>query len=105
MHQLDNQTIEHVANLARLSLTAEEKEMYRTQLSSILSYMELLDEVETEGVEETCQVTGLEDVFREDKVEECDEEVKEAIIESFPNKTGALLRVKAVFGDSDESDL
>jgi len=57
----------------------------------------MLNEVNTEGVEETCQVTGLEDVVREDKVQEASEEIKQKLINSFPEKMGKLLKVKAVF--------
>ena len=105
MKELDIKTIDYVANLARLSLSEEEKKMYGSQLSSIFSYIDLLNEVNTDSVEETCQVTGLEDVFREDEIIECSEEEKAEIIRSFPKKIGALLRVKAVFSESDETDL
>lgn len=98
---LSIQDVEHIAGLARLSLTEEEKAYYAENLSAIFGYMELLNEVDTNGVPETCQVTGLEDVVREDEVQECDEETRKKLIESFPNRLGALLKVKAVFSDTD----
>jgi len=100
--KLSKDHIEDIATLARLSLTEEEKEMYADQLSAVLEYVEMLNEVDTTGVAETCQVTGLEDVFRDDEVQECDPEVKKGIIEAFPDRTGGLLKVRAVFDTSDE---
>lgn len=95
--KLTPQQIEEISELARLDLTEEEKTMYADQLSAVLGYVEMLNEVDTTGVEETCQVTGLEDVFREDEVVDCDEEVRKNIIAQFPVKQDDLLKVKAVF--------
>ncbi|HBB38192.1 MAG: Aspartyl/glutamyl-tRNA(Asn/Gln) amidotransferase subunit C [Candidatus Magasanikbacteria bacterium GW2011_GWD2_43_18] len=95
--KLDISDIEHIATLARLHLTDEEKERYADQLSAVFDYIGMLDEVDTTGVAETCQVTGLEDVVREDVASECDEETRKKIIAQFPAKVGNLLKVKAVF--------
>jgi aspartyl-tRNA(Asn)/glutamyl-tRNA(Gln) amidotransferase subunit C len=91
--------IEQIATLARLDLSEKEKKMYAEQLSVVLDYISMLNEVDTDGVEETCQVTGLEDVVREDEVEDCDEETKVNLIKAFPEKRGNLLKVKGVFQD------
>ena len=101
--KLTPQEIEDVAKLARLELSAKEKEMYAEQLSVVFDYIEMLNEVDTDGVEETCQVTGLEDVVREDEVFGASEETKNKIIDQFPEKVGRLLKVKAVFiNDTEE---
>lgn len=89
--------IAYVATLARISTTAEDRKKYAEQISVILEYIEMLNEVDTETTAETCQVTGLEDVFREDEVIECPEEVREKLIAAFPIRMGRLLKVKAVF--------
>lgn len=95
--KLTSEDIEYIATLARLELNKKEKAKYAEQISVVLDYVERLNEVETQDVEETCQVTGLEDVVRKDKVEECDEETKKKIIKQFPERMGDLLKVKAVF--------
>jgi len=95
--KLDLDDIRHIAKLARLSLTDDEVTMYAEQLSAVLGYMEMLNEVDTDGVEETCQVTGLHDIVRDDVVENCDEEIRKKIIAQFPKKQGNLLEVKEVF--------
>ena len=94
---LTPEEIQQIATLARLELTEKEKKMYAEQLSAVLDYVSMLNEVNTEDVAETCQVTGLEDVVREDKVNACDEETKQMLIDAFPEKKGDLLKVKGVF--------
>jgi aspartyl-tRNA(Asn)/glutamyl-tRNA(Gln) amidotransferase subunit C len=60
--------VEHVARLARLELTAEEKERMRAQIDSILSYIDKLNELDTSAVEPTSHVLPMTNVFREDEV-------------------------------------
>ena len=58
--------VPHVAKLANLTLKLEEEIKFEKQLSDILSYVEKLKEVDTKNVETTSQVTGLENITRED---------------------------------------
>lgn len=60
--------VEHVANLARLELTAEEKEQFAGQLNAILKYAEKLNELDTSGIQPTSHVLPLSNVMREDEV-------------------------------------
>ncbi len=60
--------VEHVARLARLSLTTAEKEMYAQQLSSILDFFAMLNRLPTDGVEPLAHVLPLFNVMREDEV-------------------------------------
>jgi aspartyl-tRNA(Asn)/glutamyl-tRNA(Gln) amidotransferase subunit C len=60
---------EHVAHLARLALSPEERRHFTTQLNAILAYMEQLNSVPTEGVEPTTHVLDLVNVFRDDTVQ------------------------------------
>jgi aspartyl-tRNA(Asn)/glutamyl-tRNA(Gln) amidotransferase subunit C len=61
--------VRKISELARIKLTAEEEQRYATTISAVLDYMTILNEVPTDGVVPTFQVTGLEDVFRQDVVE------------------------------------
>lgn len=58
--------VEHVGNLSKLHLSETEIDAFTHQLSTILSYMETLKKVETEGVEPTSTVVAQNNVFRED---------------------------------------
>jgi aspartyl-tRNA(Asn)/glutamyl-tRNA(Gln) amidotransferase subunit C len=60
--------VEHVARLARLELTDEEKERMRAQLDSILSYIDKLNELDTSAVEPTSHMLPMMNVFRDDEV-------------------------------------
>lgn len=61
--------VEHVAHLARLALTEQEKELFREQLSSILAYAERLRDLDTSGIPPTATVLPLENVMRDDVVQ------------------------------------
>ena len=56
-----------VAKLANLPLTDDEKKKFEKQLSETLDYIKQLEEIDTSGIEPTSQVTGLENVTREDE--------------------------------------
>lgn len=60
--------VEHVASLARLELTGQEKEQFAGQLNAILKYAEQLDKLDTEGVEPTSHAVPLTNVMREDEI-------------------------------------
>ena len=67
-HQLTADEVKSIAKLAQLKLTEEEVSKFQDQLSEVLNYVEVLNELDTEKVEPTSQVTGLENVTREDEV-------------------------------------
>jgi aspartyl-tRNA(Asn)/glutamyl-tRNA(Gln) amidotransferase subunit C len=66
---ITREDVEHVAELARLELTAAEKEQFIAQLNSILTYMEKLSELNTTDVEPTSHVLPMVNVFRDDEVQ------------------------------------
>ncbi len=68
--EIDQETIEGVANLANLSLSKEEKREMESQLKDILDYMDLLNELDLEGIEPTAHTLGYTNVSREDTVKE-----------------------------------
>jgi aspartyl-tRNA(Asn)/glutamyl-tRNA(Gln) amidotransferase subunit C len=59
--------VEHVAKLARLGLTEQEKDRFTTQLSSILGYAEMLNSLDTKSVAPTSHAIPMKNVFRQDK--------------------------------------
>lgn len=60
--------VSRVAILANLPLTDEEKKKFESQLEETIKYIEGLNEVYADGTEPTSQVTGLENVLREDEI-------------------------------------
>ncbi len=64
--KISKKEIEHIAILARLYLSEEEKDLYGAQLNNILDYMEKLNELDTNDVEPTSHVLPLINVMRDD---------------------------------------
>lgn len=60
--------VEHIASLARLRLTDDEKSRFREQLSSILDYMAMLRRIDTSAIEPTATVLPLRTILRSDVV-------------------------------------
>ena len=58
--------VEHVARLARLELSNEEKSLFAGQMDAILAYVEKLKELDTEGILPTSHAVPMENAFRED---------------------------------------
>ncbi|MFZ5932838.1 MAG: Asp-tRNA(Asn)/Glu-tRNA(Gln) amidotransferase subunit GatC [Patescibacteria group bacterium] len=68
MAKLTQKDVEHVARLAKLSLTPQEVEKYLRELSSVINYVSELAKVDTVNTQPTSQTTGLENVARNDIV-------------------------------------
>ena len=61
--------VEKIAKLAKLRFSAEEKEKFTRQLAEIITYVDKLNELDTENVPPTYHVLNLTNVFREDQVQ------------------------------------
>ena len=64
--KLSLEEVEHIAALARLQLSSEEKETYRQQLSAILDHVTRLQELDTSGIPPTSSVLPAHGLLRED---------------------------------------
>ncbi|NJP04460.1 MAG: Asp-tRNA(Asn)/Glu-tRNA(Gln) amidotransferase subunit GatC [Chloroflexaceae bacterium] len=89
--------VEHMTRLARMRLSADEMERMREQLSAILDYIALLNEVDVSDVPPTAQVTGLSSVMREDTV--LPSLPRNEVLAQSPDHAEGMFRVKAVFDD------
>ena len=92
--KLSIEEVRHVANLARLGLSEEELEAMATQLSTILEYIDKLEEIDTSAISPTAQVGELTDVMREDEV--APSLPQEAALKNAPAREGGYLRVRAM---------
>jgi aspartyl-tRNA(Asn)/glutamyl-tRNA(Gln) amidotransferase subunit C len=93
---LTNDQVQHIADLARIELTSGEKEKYTKELSAVLGFIEQLSEVNTDDILPTSQVTGLVNIAREDKAEECNKETRQQIFSAAPLVEGEYFKVKAI---------
>ncbi len=69
--RLSHTDVEHVANLARLALSAEEVERFTEQLAVILDHAEDVAALDLDGVEPTAHPLPLVNVLRPDEVRPC----------------------------------
>ena len=92
--RLTPEEVEHVALLARLRLSDEERERFTTQLNSILEHFEQLQELDTSGVEPMSHAVAVSNVFREDE-EEGSLTTKEAL-QNAPDVARECFRVPRV---------
>jgi aspartyl-tRNA(Asn)/glutamyl-tRNA(Gln) amidotransferase subunit C len=86
--------VENIANLARLSISDEEKELFGNQLSRILGHIEKLGELQTDDVEPTSHVIDLANVARDDNVRESLS--ADQALSNTPGRSGDFYRVPKI---------
>lgn len=69
MTDISTNDVHHLAQLSSLQLDDQEAEALRVDLENILGYIDQLSELNTDGVEPTYQVTDLQNVWRDDVVD------------------------------------
>lgn len=70
MTNISTDDVFHLARLSSLQLDDQEAEALRVDLENILGYIDQLSELDTDGVEPTYQVTDLQNVWRDDTVDD-----------------------------------
>ena len=89
--------VQHIAALARISLTDAETEVFARQLSDILDQFEALQSLDTDGVPPTSHVAGLDTVLRED--EPAGSLESEDSLLNAPQRRGDFFQVRAVLDE------
>lgn len=87
--------VRKLAVLSALSMTEAEAEKLTGELQNILAFVEQLNEVDTTGVKPTYQVTGLENVWREDEIIDYKLD-RDALLKNTPNHLDGQIKVKRV---------
>jgi len=91
---IDPKTVEKVAKLARLQLTAEELVRYGGQLGAILDYIAKLEKLDVAGLEPLAQAVDMHNVFRAD--EPRPSLSREAALQNAPERTGDFFIVPKI---------
>ncbi len=91
---LTKEEVVKIAQLSRIELRPEEVEKFQKQLSTVLDYVAELGKINTDGLEEISQVTGLENVQRDDRTELAGNH--EAIFNNAPEMKDGFYKVKAI---------
>ena len=86
--------VEHVARLARLGLSEEEKDLFTKQLSDILNFADSLKKVKTDNVPPTSHAIPMKNVLREDRVVPCQN--TDDILANAPEEEEHMFRVPRI---------
>lgn len=87
--------VRKLASLSALQINDDEAAKLQTELQNILKFVEQLNAVDTTGVEPTYQVTGLENVWRDDEIIDYGLS-REALLKNTPNTQDGQIKVKRV---------
>lgn len=101
MTKLTKKDVEHVADLANLTLTDAQIDKFLPQLETIVDYMGQLDEVDVVGLEPTSQTTGLVNIQRQDVVKPSSINRDEALSGSDDTYNG-FFKVKAILTERSD---
>ncbi|MEO7364122.1 MAG: Asp-tRNA(Asn)/Glu-tRNA(Gln) amidotransferase subunit GatC [Candidatus Saccharimonadales bacterium] len=97
MADLTRDDILKLARLARLELSADEIVEFQGELSEILHYVDMLQNIDVTGFEPTNQVTGLTNVMRVDEVIDYGYEVQD-LLANVPNVEAQQIKVNRMVG-------
>jgi len=95
MAKLSSEDVLKLANLAKLELSKDEVELFRSELSDILGYVEQLQKVNTKGLKPTYQVTGLASITRPDEVIDYGY-TQQDLLKNVPTSQNGHIKVKRV---------
>ncbi len=97
MAKIGREEVEHMARLARLELTEEEKGQLTAQLDAILGYFDKLNELDTSAVEPTTTVIPMVSVMRQDEVRPS--LAQEDALANAPDREDVFFRVPRIIED------
>lgn len=92
---ISDETIEYVGILAKLELSEEEKEQAKTDMASMLDYIDKLNELDTKDVEPMSHVFPVHNVFREDVV--TNEDDRDRILKNAPEEKNGMFQAPKTF--------
>jgi len=96
---LTDAEVNHIAKLARIELSEEMRNRMKRDLTKVLGYIDLLNEVDTSGVEPLYQVTGLQNQTRPDEHRGdfvVDEILLERLVGQAPAHQSRMVKVKSI---------
>ena len=92
--KLNRKDVEHVALLSRLELSEKDLDKYTGQLDAILAYIDVLNQVDTEGVEPLAHVLDMKNVMRPDVVQPS--LPREAALQNAPEPEDGFFKVPKI---------
>lgn len=93
--EIDEKLLKRLEKLSNIDLKDSEKELIKNDLNDLLKYMEILENVDTEGIEEMVSPIKINNsILRQDQVKTF--ENIEDIIKNFPERKDNLLRIPGI---------
>ena len=86
--------VRHLATLSQIYVTDQQADDLTGQLDKIVDYINMLDELDTDGVEPTFQVTGLQNVWRDDTIQP--QLPREELLKLAPDQEAGQVKVPKV---------
>ncbi|MGM1091147.1 Asp-tRNA(Asn)/Glu-tRNA(Gln) amidotransferase subunit GatC [Streptococcus dysgalactiae] len=99
--KISEEEVRHVAKLSKLSFSESEKTTFATTLSKIVDMVELLNEVDTEGVAITTTMADKKNVMRQDVAEEGTD--RALLFKNVPEKENHFIKVPAILDDGGDA--
>lgn len=99
---LDKKELDHLALLSRLALSDDDKKKFQKQLSEILDFVQILQQVDTSAVEPLHQISEQVNVWRDDVEEECAN--RDSLVVCAPESEKNLIKTPAIFSKSNEKN-
>ncbi|OGD79801.1 hypothetical protein A2368_04470 [Candidatus Collierbacteria bacterium RIFOXYB1_FULL_49_13] len=93
--------LDHLAGLAHLELTPDQKQSLLPQLNDIIGFIGQLQKIPTDQIDITSEVTGLSNVGHDDLTKDC--LPQKLALENAIDSTRGYVRVPAIFNDDDHS--
>ena len=93
---ISKKQVEHMAKLARIELTDQEKEKFTKELSSILDYVKQMNKVDTKNIEPIKQITESENVVRNDESRIKNHELKNKLLKQAPKRKQDYFKVPKI---------
>jgi len=94
MERITSEEVSHLALLCRIALSDDDVEAMRDQMSNILDNIDILNQVDTDGVEPTGHSVDLVSVMRDDVVGTSTD--RDEALANAPRREGDFIRVRAV---------
>ena len=92
--QISKEEIIHIAKLANLSLTEEEIDKYTNDMEEILTFANTVNNVNTDGIEDSLGANGNYNVFRKDEIEEFGD--RDALLQNAPSQDEGMFQIPKV---------
>jgi aspartyl-tRNA(Asn)/glutamyl-tRNA(Gln) amidotransferase subunit C len=92
--KITKEQVEHVANLARLNLTEEEKEQMTTDMEAIIEFANRINEIDIDNINPTAHIIPVNNVFREDEINLSFS--RDELLSNAPNKENGCFSVPRI---------